>query len=380
MTLQDVRKNWDALGAEDPLWAVLTDDRYRGGRWDEEAFFATGVEEIAGVVRDLDRLGKPERRGRCLDFGCGVGRLTQALAAHFESCDGVDIAPSMIAAARRMDRSRGRCTFHVNDAPDLALFPAETFDFVYSNIVLQHMPTEAAKAYVSEFLRVLAPGGLAMFEIPSENIRAEVVERERLPDAAHAAVISANLPARLAPGERFMLEARVRNAGPAAWPAPPKGSAIGRIRFGNHWWRTNGDMLSMDDGRTDLPRLEPGAEATVPLEIRAPLERGTFRLELDVVQEGIAWFASKGSAPLSALVRVRFSPASFLRGLFAKKDDEPKTDPPVMLMNAIPKDEVVALLGSDGAEILEIAEDASSGREWRAYRYAVSRRAGTRSG
>ena len=286
----------------------------------------------------------------------------------------------MLAKAEACNKFGPRCRYLLNENPDLRAFSDASFDLVYSNIVLQHMPPEAAKAYVSEFLRVLAPGGLAMFEIPSENIRAEVVERERLPDAAHAAIISANLPARLAPGERLTLEARVRNAGPAAWPAPPKGSAIGRIRFGNHWWRTNGDMLSMDDGRTDLPRLEPGAEATVPLEIRAPLERGTFRLELDVVQEGIAWFASKGSAPLSALVRVRFSLASFLRGLFAKKNDGPKADPPVMLMNAIPKDEVVALLESDGAEILEIAEDASSGREWRAYRYAVSRRAGTRSG
>jgi hypothetical protein len=48
-----------------------------------------------------------------------------------------------------------------------------------------------------------------------------------------------------------------------------------------------------------------------------------------------------------------------------------------MLMNAIPRDEVVALLGSLsaalGAEILEIAEDTSSGREWRAYRYTVQR-------
>jgi SAM-dependent methyltransferase len=324
MSLDDVRKNWDALGTEDPLWAVLTDDRYHGGLWDEDAFFATGAEEIAGVVRDLDRLGKPKRRGRCLDFGCGVGRLTQALAAHFESCDGVDIAPSMIAAPRRLDRSGGRCSFHVNDAPDLALFPAKTFDFVYSNIVLQHMPPEAAKAYVLEFLRVLAPGGLAMFEIPSENIKAEVLERERLPDAAHAAVISATLPARLAPGQRFTLEARVRNAGPAAWPAPPNGSAIGRIRFGNHWWRTNGDLLSMDDGRTDLPRLAPGAEATVPLEIRAPVERGTFRLELDVVQEGIAWFPWKGSPTLSGLVCVRLSLAPFLRSLFGPGETKAK--------------------------------------------------------
>lgn len=373
MSLDDVRKNWDALGAEDPLWAVLTDDRYRGGRWNVDAFFATGEEEITGVVRDLDRLGMPVRRGRCLDFGCGVGRLTQALASHFESCDGVDIAPSMIAAAHRLDRTGGRCSFHVNDAPDLALFPAATFDFVYCNIVLQHMPPKAAKSYVSEFLRILAPGGLAMFQIPSENIRAEVLERDRLPDAAHAAVISAALPTRLAPGERFTLEARVRNAGPVAWPAPQKDSATGRIRFGNHWWRTNGDILAMDDGRADLPRLAPGNEATVQLEVRAPFRPGTFRLELDVVQEGIAWFAWKGSPTLSGLVEVPFRLGALRQAVFGPGGERPKAGRSDMLMNAIPREEVVALLGSAGAEILEIAEDSSSGREWRAYRYAVTR-------
>jgi len=373
MSLDDVRKSWDALGAEDPLWAVLTDDRYRGGKWNEDDFFVTGAEEITGVVRDLDRLGRPVGRGRCLDFGCGVGRLTQALAEHFERCDGVDIAPSMIAAARRLDRSGGRCAFHVNDAPDLTLFPAGTFDFIYCNIVLQHMPTDAAKAYVAEFLHVLAPGGVAMFEIPSENIEAEVKERERLPEEAHAAVISATLPARLAPGERFTLEARVRNAGPVAWPGPEKGAAVGRIRFGNHWWKTNGDILSMDDGRVDLPRLAPGEEATVPLEIRAPFRPGTFRLELDVVQEGIAWFAWKGSPALSGLVRVRPSLAALRRGLSGPREKKPKAGRSTMLMNAIPRDEIVSLLGSLDAEILEIAEDTSSGREWRAYRYAVAR-------
>ncbi len=373
MSLRNVRKSWDALGAEDPLWAVLTDDRYRGGKWDEDAFFATGEEEIGAVVCDLDRLKKPIRRARCLDFGCGVGRLSRALAAHFETCDGVDIAPSMIAAARRLDRSGGRATFHVNDKPDLALFPSGTFDFVYCNIVLQHMPKDAARAYIAEFLRVLAPGGVAMFEIPSENIHAEIVERERLPDAAHAAVVSAVLPARLAPGERVTLDAKVRNAGEIAWPSPARDSAVGRVRLGNHWWKTNGDLLEMDDGRTDLPGLASGEEAAVRLEIRAPFRLGTYRLELDVVQEAIAWFAWKGSPTLSGLVRLRPSFAALERGLAEPSKPKEKASRSAMLMNAIPKSEVVALLESLGAEILEIAEDSSSGREWRAYRYAAAK-------
>ncbi len=51
----------------------------------------------------------PKRRA--LDFGCGVGRLTQALARHFNIVDGVDIAPSMIELANQFNRSGGRCRY-----------------------------------------------------------------------------------------------------------------------------------------------------------------------------------------------------------------------------------------------------------------------------
>ena len=123
----------------------------------------------------------------------------------------------------------------------------------------------------------------------------------------------------------------------------------------------------------DLPRLAPGNEATVQLEVRAPFRPGTFRLELDVVQEGIAWFAWKGSPTLSGLVEVPFRLGALRQAVFGPGGERPKPGRSDMLMNAIPKGDVVALLGSLGAEILEIAEDSSSGREWRAYRYAVTR-------
>jgi SAM-dependent methyltransferase len=164
MGLDHVRTVYEQLGREDPLYAVLTDHSRRGNRWDPEEFFARGRAEIDDVMAYIDSLGRAVPRGDALDFGCGAGRLTQALAAHFEHVVGVDISQTMIEAARRYDRHPGRVRYVVNTLPDLSQFAEASFDFVYSSITLQHIPPEPAASYVAELLRVLRPGGLAIFQ------------------------------------------------------------------------------------------------------------------------------------------------------------------------------------------------------------------------
>ena len=121
---------------------------------------------MGGVLEKARALNASFARGRALDFGCGIGRLTQALAGHFENAVGVDIAPAMIQAAKDQNRAPGRCEYLVNGRPDLSLFADAEFDFVFSTIVLQHVRTEYAERYIAEFLRVLRPGGLAVFQVP----------------------------------------------------------------------------------------------------------------------------------------------------------------------------------------------------------------------
>ncbi|HEY0636447.1 MAG TPA: class I SAM-dependent methyltransferase [Pseudonocardiaceae bacterium] len=165
MALDDVRRDWTRLGAEDPLWAVMLLPGKQGGRWDVEEFLATGRADVEHTWAWLTRLGLPTRFGRVLDFGCGVGRLSQALAAHADEVVGVDISPTMLEQARRLDRSGGRCRFLLNDAPDLGLLAGASVDLVYSMLVLQHVPRAAVDAYLAEFLRVLRPGGLAVVQL-----------------------------------------------------------------------------------------------------------------------------------------------------------------------------------------------------------------------
>lgn len=161
-----LQETWDALGAEDPLWAVLSAPGTRGNRWNPQEFFATGQAEIAALFDDLATRRVALQHGRALDFGCGVGRLTQALATRFDRVDGVDIAESMVAAARRFNRHGDRCAYHVNDRADLSLFDDGVFDLIYSRITLQHIPPEFTKRYLIEFARVLSPGGVAVVHIP----------------------------------------------------------------------------------------------------------------------------------------------------------------------------------------------------------------------
>lgn len=56
----------------------------------------TGIEEINSIIKYLKGLPVEISYKRALDFGCGAGRLTQALAGYFEEVCGIDIAPSMI--------------------------------------------------------------------------------------------------------------------------------------------------------------------------------------------------------------------------------------------------------------------------------------------
>jgi SAM-dependent methyltransferase len=171
MGLADLQKNWNEFGKRDPLWAILTDPAKQGNRWNSDEFFQTGRREVAALLAYLRSLGIALPTGRALDFGCGVGRLTQALATHFEGVTGVDIAPSMLELAATYNGFGRGCTYILNEGDNLHIFAENTFAFVYSNYTLQHMPPEHATRDIREFIRVLRPGGIAVFQLPCATVR-----------------------------------------------------------------------------------------------------------------------------------------------------------------------------------------------------------------
>ena len=185
MSFRRARESWEWLARREPVWAICTDHRKRHGQWELEEFFETGEREVDAVFRYLERkrIVVPDRSG-ALDFGSG--RLTRALSRCMDEVDGVDISPTMIELAQRLNADEpGKKRFELNVEPYLLRFPEQTLSFIYSSIVL-------SPGYVSEFVRVLKPRGVLVFQMPTLD-RAEAawkllrtlvrhaVQRARLP-------------------------------------------------------------------------------------------------------------------------------------------------------------------------------------------------------
>ena len=173
--------DWEQL-AKDPLWAVLT----RRRDWSVEEFFATGEGEASALFAIADRLDRPVQRTRAMDFGCGVGRLTRQLAKRFPECWGIDISRQMLDLAAKYSPE---CHFHLSRNRDLRDFPNNHFDLIYSALVLQHQPdANTILNYICEFVRVLNPGGLLAFQLPSSMpLRYWLAPRRRAYRLLHAA-------------------------------------------------------------------------------------------------------------------------------------------------------------------------------------------------
>jgi SAM-dependent methyltransferase len=182
MKTERQRRDWDDLAAEDLYWSILSDPDKRFEHRAAEAFFASGRTEVDGVLTRAAELGLPKMHGTALDFGCGAGRLTRALAERFDDAVGVDISARMIEEARTINSDCRNCSFELNVAPDLRRFGDASFDMVYSSIVLQHLPDRSSiAAYVEELIRVLRPGGLLAFQLPSHiPLHHRVQPRRRL--------------------------------------------------------------------------------------------------------------------------------------------------------------------------------------------------------
>lgn len=164
MNIKQVHENWTALGSKDPLWVVLTDASKQGNKWTTEEFFTTGRRDVEAALQKLQALNVTIEFGRALDFGCGVGRLSQALAERFERVDGVDVSASMIETAGKLNQYPDKVSYHLNVKEDLSAFTSDAYNFVFSVISLQHMPPRFQANYISDFVRLLKPGGTAYFQ------------------------------------------------------------------------------------------------------------------------------------------------------------------------------------------------------------------------
>lgn len=168
--IKQIQQDWNDLAEIDPLWAIASIPDKAFNNWDIEEFFDSGKEYIQEALTLCHNSGVSLKKGTVLDFGCGVGRLTLALAEEFETCYGVDISPRMIELANQFNRFGERCKYILNLKSDLSLFEDDFFDFIYTAEVLQHLPVELTKKYIEEFIRTLKPDGVVVFQMPVQRL------------------------------------------------------------------------------------------------------------------------------------------------------------------------------------------------------------------
>jgi ubiquinone/menaquinone biosynthesis C-methylase UbiE len=185
-------RDWNTLGETEPFFAVLTDERFLRQRMsddDREAFFASGEADVAHL---FDLIARPDFAPRsALDFGCGVGRLTRALAKRVDRVAGVDAAESMLRLARE----------NVPDAAFSETIPDRRFDLIVSLIVFQHIPIRRGEALLDELLRHLETGGVAALHV---TFRRSGSSLRRLARAIRARVPLVHRIAQRIRGERPM--------------------------------------------------------------------------------------------------------------------------------------------------------------------------------
>jgi SAM-dependent methyltransferase len=165
-----VSATWSHLGSECPHFSVLTHDAFLPENLDGslDDFWRTGEAEAAMVKRVLVRQGLTTcAQKTCLEYGCGVGRVTMALARHFAHIHGYDISASHLEHAQLRAREIGAVNVSLHQCPAGVPEPLQACDVFYSRIVLQHNPPPLIAEILKSALRALNPGGIAIFQVPT---------------------------------------------------------------------------------------------------------------------------------------------------------------------------------------------------------------------
>jgi len=163
--LELMERSWDSRACENARHFVATgkDD------WTDEEFFASGERTVAEhILSDMENIcqGKSPERMRVLEIGCGAGRVTRALARIFGEVHAVDVSGEMVRQARLALSQCPNAKVYRNNGMDLRAVPELPFDFAFSTIVFQHIPSyRIIENYVRETHRLLTPGGLFKFQV-----------------------------------------------------------------------------------------------------------------------------------------------------------------------------------------------------------------------
>jgi cyclopropane fatty-acyl-phospholipid synthase-like methyltransferase len=166
--LEKMRRDWDARARENARYYVNTANE----SWTDDDFFASGERTVQEeILTDMINIcqGKDPGQMRVLEIGCGAGRVTRALANLFGEVHAVDVSAEMIHLAKEALADKPNAHVYQNNGCDLKVVPELEFDFAFSSIVFQHIPSkEIIENYVREVHRLLRNGALFKFQVQGD--------------------------------------------------------------------------------------------------------------------------------------------------------------------------------------------------------------------
>lgn len=167
--LEKMARDWDQRARENARYYVNTERT----DWTDEEFFESGRRTVREeILTDMINIcqGKDPRQMKVLEIGCGAGRVTLALSELFGEVWAVDVSAEMIRQASLALAGCSNVRLIKNNGRDLSDIQDDaTFDFAFSTIVFQHIPSrEIIENYVREVHRLLRPGALFKFQVQGD--------------------------------------------------------------------------------------------------------------------------------------------------------------------------------------------------------------------
>ena len=165
-----IKKVWEHLGQEKAHFSVVTDESFlpQNLSGSIDSFWASGEREVERAIRTLKQYGMADfERKVCVEYGCGVGRVTVNLAKSFKTVHAYDISRNHLNFARTRANEVGSHNIEFHECSHDFRVAIEPCDFFHSIIVLQHNPPPVIMELIRIALRALKPGGFAIFQVPT---------------------------------------------------------------------------------------------------------------------------------------------------------------------------------------------------------------------
>jgi SAM-dependent methyltransferase len=169
-----IQGTWHSLGETEPYWSVLTSEKFKQSHIQQalDQFYDSGMSDVRRLFSTLERNNIDYAAFKsCLEYGCGLGRVTRWLSEKFDIVYGYDISLAHLERAESYlngQHIRNTVLRHIKHINEILNLPK--VDLVYSILVLQHNPPPLMSFIIRELIKALNPSGVALFQVPTYRL------------------------------------------------------------------------------------------------------------------------------------------------------------------------------------------------------------------